>query len=177
MTKIQSAGVNHLDVVIANAGIAGRYSTVQTMKIDDLRQFFEVNTMGSLKLFQAAYSLLKATADKKGPGTTKFVGVTSNIGSIQDVDLIVQFKSPAYGTSKAALNFFVRFAYSENEWLSAFVINPGFAQTDMGNTAARDFGMDQVSVTIKDSTEGVAKFVSLSLPVSVQAYTARKRKY
>jgi len=175
ITKIQSAGVDHLDIVIANAGIAATYSTAHTIKVGDLRQLFEVNTVGPLKLFEAAYPLLKAAGDKKGAGTPKFVGVGSNVGSIQDVELVVPYLSPSYGASKAALNYLVRYAHAENDWLTAFVINPGFAQTDMGAAAAKHFGLDKAWVTLKDSTEGIVKFVSLFVVVVVVVLEERAK--
>ncbi|KAK3313685.1 hypothetical protein B0H66DRAFT_643192 [Apodospora peruviana] len=145
-----AAGVDHLDIVIANAGISSTsaFAKVDGVKLKDIRDMFEVNTLGPLKLFIAAFPLLKATADSKGPGAPKFVGVSTNAASIVDVEENAPYLLAGYGTTKAALNYLVRRAHAENDWLTAFVINPGFAQTDMGNSGARHFGMEKAWVTV-----------------------------
>lgn len=179
ITQIREAGVNHLDVVIANAGIAEGYARIEAIKLGEFRQFFEVNTLGPLKLYEAAYPLLRAAADKKGASSSsgyapKFIGVSSAAASILDAEQNVAYIISAYGASKAALNFLVRKAHAENEWLNAFLIDPGFTQTDMGNAGAKYFGFEQAFVTVKDSVEGIVKVVSLHFLLFKQA---RKENY
>ncbi|KAK3311862.1 hypothetical protein B0H66DRAFT_614621 [Apodospora peruviana] len=161
IATIKAAGVDHLDIVIANAGISSTsaFAKVDGVKLKDIRDMFEVNTLGPLKLFIAAFPLLKATADSKGPGAPKFVGVSTNAASIVDVEENAPYLLAGYGTTKAALNYLVRRAHAENDWLTAFVINPGFAQTDMGNSGARHFGMEKAWVTVEDSVNGIVKFI------------------
>ncbi|KAM7218342.1 hypothetical protein V8F06_006265 [Rhypophila decipiens] len=163
---IQTEGVNHLDIVIANAGISEGYARIEAIKTNELRQFFEVNTIGPLILFGAAYPLLKAAADKKRTAP-KFIGVTSALSIISDVESSAAWDLGAYGVSKTALNFLVKRANAENDWLNAFVIDPGFAQTDMGNSGARHFGMEQAFVSVKDSTEGMVKVIDNGTKESV----------
>lgn len=39
----------------------------------------------------------------------------------------------------------------ENPPLNAFVLDPGWCQTDLGNAGAVFFGMDQAAVSVEDS--------------------------
>ena len=49
---------------------------------------------------------------------------------------------------------------AEDEWLNAFVLDPGFAQTDMGNSGARMLGMVEAPVKVDDSTGGMYKVLT-----------------
>ncbi|KAK0637465.1 putative NADP(+)-dependent dehydrogenase [Bombardia bombarda] len=153
VATLKAAGISHLDVLIANAGVAGTYAKVDALELADTREYFEVNTLGPVKVFKALFPLLKEAKE------AKFVGITTNVSSIQDLEEHAQYMLASYGASKAALNYLVRRAHVENEWLTAFVINPGFAQTDMGNSGARHFGMEKAWITVQESVDGVVKLV------------------
>ena len=114
--------ITSLDVIIANAGISSpkAFSPVASVKIEDVKEHVDVNTIGPLALFQATLPLLeKAT---HGPG--KFVTVSSPIGSIGGMEQR-PFPMSAYGASKAALNYLTRKIHFEHENLIAFAIDPG----------------------------------------------------
>ncbi|KAH8884936.1 aflatoxin biosynthesis ketoreductase nor-1 [Thozetella sp. PMI_491] len=154
---LETAGISSLDIVIANAGIGEVYSRVEGIEIDDFRLLFDVNTLGPLRLFKAVYPLLKATADQKGPGAPKFLAISTNASSITDLEANKDFLLGSYGAAKLALNYLVRRAHFETPWLTAFFMDPGFAQTDMGNAGAKRFGMETAFVTVKDSVDGITK--------------------
>jgi norsolorinic acid ketoreductase len=69
-------GINHLDVVIANAGISDDFSTVHEVPIPVIREHVEVNGYGPIYLYQSVYPLLKKSTKPT------FVGVGSPLGSI-----------------------------------------------------------------------------------------------
>jgi NAD(P)-dependent dehydrogenase (short-subunit alcohol dehydrogenase family) len=52
-------GVDHLDYVIASAGIAKLYPTVKDAKRADILEHFEVNVLSVVALYQAARPLLE----------------------------------------------------------------------------------------------------------------------
>ncbi|KAK9793518.1 putative Ketoacyl-synt-domain-containing protein [Seiridium cardinale] len=54
----------------------------------------------------------------------------------------------------------------ENKWLTAFLMNPGFVQTDMGNDGAKFFGMEKAFHTIEYSVNGITKKLDESTPES-----------
>jgi norsolorinic acid ketoreductase len=111
-------GITKLDVVIANAGITNFYGPAISTPLSEVRSHFEVNTVGSLSLFQATWPLLEAAP------SPKFVAVTTGLASIGDMESM-PMPVTAYGASKAALNYLTRKIHFENPSLIAFPISPG----------------------------------------------------
>lgn len=112
-------GIDHLDVVIANAGISEDFSPVHEVPIPVLRQHVEVNGYGPIYLYQAIYPLLKKS---KKP---MFVGIGSPMGSIGGMEQR-PYPCAAYGPSKAILHWIVRKIHFENEDFVSFVADPGY---------------------------------------------------
>lgn len=111
-------GIDHLDVVIANAGISEDFSPVHGVSIPVLREHIEVNGYGPIYLYQAVYPLLKKS---KNP---TFVGVGSPLGSIGGMEQR-PYPCAAYGPSKAILHWIMRKIHLENEDFVSFVADPG----------------------------------------------------
>lgn len=117
------------------------------MSLEKLRKLFEINTLSFVTLFQATRHLLKAAADQKGVGVPKLLALTSNAASIVDMESNIPVNVGSYGVSKSALNYLVRRTHFENPWLTTWVMNPGFVQTDNGNATAKAFGMEKAPHT------------------------------
>ena len=49
---------------------------------------------------------------------------------------------------------------AEDEWLDAFVLDPGFVQTEMGNKGARTFGMEEAPTTVDESVGGMVNVLT-----------------
>ncbi|KAM3066042.1 hypothetical protein ACMFMG_010619 [Clarireedia jacksonii] len=145
--------IDHIDVIIANAAIANDYSTVAEVPFEEVKKHVEVNGYGPLLLFQAFLPLLSKS---KFP---KFVAVGTPIASITGMESL-PYPAAAYGMSKVMLHWMVRKIHQENESLVAFVVDPGFVQTDMGNAGARRFGMEKAVTTIEDSVDFISKTVN-----------------
>lgn len=111
--------ISKLDVVIANSGIAKHIDSVLDTPISEMRDHFEVNTIGPLTLFQAAWPLLNNAS------RPKFVVISSHAGSIGDIEH-EPFEMLAYGVSKTAVNFLVRSIHLSYPSLIAFPIHPGY---------------------------------------------------
>lgn len=111
-------GINKIDVVIANAGISKFYGPVKDTPIQEMRDHFEVNTIGVLVLFQAIYALLTASPDPI------FVAISTGTASIGDMGSL-PIPSTPYSISKTALNFLVRKIHFENPNITAFSLSPG----------------------------------------------------
>jgi norsolorinic acid ketoreductase len=122
---IKAAGISSLDIVIANSGIAGKFARLEDVKVDDFEEFFNVNTYPVMRLYVAVYPLLKAAADKNGPGSAKFIAISTVASRIAKLEENVPFMLGSYGASKAAVNYVVRRAHCENDWLQAFLLEPG----------------------------------------------------
>jgi norsolorinic acid ketoreductase len=164
--------ITSLDVVIANAGLSGNCPRVDAAKVSDLQEYYHVNVIGVIVLFQAVLPLLRNSS-----GSTKFVSIGSiagTIGSMEDVPV----PNANYGPAKAALNWVTKKIHIEHEDLTSFPIHPGwvpltlsfclvpdvrwsrFTQTDTANKAARSFGLEEAPVPLKDSIAGLIKVVS-----------------
>ncbi|KAJ3334185.1 hypothetical protein HDU93_008089, partial [Gonapodya sp. JEL0774] len=70
----------HIDVVIANAGIASLIATAAESPASGFRDHFEVNTIAPVLLFQATLPLLVKSS------SPKFVAISSGIGSVGDME-------------------------------------------------------------------------------------------
>jgi norsolorinic acid ketoreductase len=62
--KIQE-GIDHIDILIANAGIAYTWPKLEDVLVDDIRTHFETNVLGFVRVYQAFFVLIKAAKDPK----------------------------------------------------------------------------------------------------------------
>lgn len=99
MGKIQSAGIEHIDVVIANAGGYPPVVPLDSVGRKDLLGCFEVNAAAPLLLFQTLKPLLQKS------GAPKWIVISTSAGSVGYIGVIGSHILPAYGASKAALNW------------------------------------------------------------------------
>ncbi|KAG4418389.1 hypothetical protein IFR04_008456 [Cadophora malorum] len=143
--------ITNLDIVIANAGIADpNPSPVSTVSLARVHAHWQVNGLAPVILFQAVFTLL-------GKGA-KFVYTSSALATITGMELR-PFSMSAYGASKAFGNYFIRKIHFENEGLVAFAMDPGFVQTDMGNTGAKAAGMEKAFTPTEECAAGFVKQV------------------
>ena len=110
--------IDHLDVVIANSGIAKFWGSALETPIKEVQEHFAVNTLGALITFQAFYSLLEASI------SPKFIVVSTAVASIAEQENIL-FPATAYGASKAAVNYITKKIHMENPRLISFPLHPG----------------------------------------------------
>lgn len=123
------ARTGRLDVVVNNAG--GHYDDGVRMSAvgdDDLRDAFEINTIGPLRVIRAALPWLQAA------GSGRIVNVSSRSGTFA----ATWGTAPAYGVSKAALNM-VTFQLAKDLECTGVLVNaccPGWVRTRMGGESA-----------------------------------------
>jgi NAD(P)-dependent dehydrogenase (short-subunit alcohol dehydrogenase family) len=133
-----------IDVLINNAGIAGREATVLG-SIDPVvwRQTFEVNTLAPLMIAEA---FVEHVARSQG---RKLIAISSRLGSIGLADS----GRYAYRASKAALNMEWKGLSKDlaGKGVICVVLHPGWVQTDMGGTAA--------TLTIEQSVPAMVKVI------------------
>lgn len=142
--------IQHLDLVIANAGIATHWESCTEVTAERLKEHYTVNTIGPILLYQATRDLLLASQNPK-----LFV-ISSVVGSVQ-VGPSVGFQLPAYGTSKAAINWFARKANLEEEKIVLAAVSPGWVQTEMGDRAAVFLKQEAAPMTLEQSVTGLMK--------------------
>ncbi|OQW30517.1 MAG: short-chain dehydrogenase [Nitrospira sp. SG-bin1] len=127
--KEVSAAMDHLDVLVNNAGILeDGDDSVPTVDADLLRRTLETNTLGPLMVTQAFLPLLR-----KSRGA-RIVNVSSTGGQLTGMG----HWAPAYSISKAALNAVTgQFAAAlAPEKIAVNSVCPGWVRTDMGGCNA-----------------------------------------
>ncbi|KAI9046213.1 uncharacterized protein KD926_004051 [Aspergillus affinis] len=145
-------GVDHIDYVVANAGIAKVFPLVNEVKRADIVEHIEVNVLSVVSLYQATRSLLEKSTAKP-----VFAIMGSGGGALGRQPPI---PSAAYGASKSILPWYAVRISAEDEWLNTFVIDPGWVQTDMGNSAARGWGLESAPDTVDKSTSGIIDLIT-----------------
>ncbi|KAI1192361.1 hypothetical protein F5X97DRAFT_317589 [Nemania serpens] len=148
---IVAAGIDHIDIVIANAGgLRETVAPLEAVTADDVTETFQTNALGPLMLFQAVHPLLR-----QSHASPKWVSVSSSIGSIGYMQSYHSHLAPAYGISKAALNWITMAIHCGNPWLVAFCINPGMVQSEPGNRNARLLGLDKAPITLRQAADAI----------------------
>jgi NAD(P)-dependent dehydrogenase (short-subunit alcohol dehydrogenase family) len=117
-----------LAVLINNAGVyPDRDSGALNVSLDLMRAGFETNALAPLRLTQLFAPLLRAH------GHARVVNVSSGMGALTDMG----GGSPAYRTSKTALNAITRLLADElQDCARVNVVCPGWVKTDMGGAHA-----------------------------------------
>ncbi|MEW6430936.1 MAG: SDR family oxidoreductase [Myxococcota bacterium] len=126
LERADPAGV---DLLINNAGVMGKMTSLEELDFADLHTVFDVNAVSPLRVTRALLPLLL-----KGP-TKRIVHMTSRMGSIDDNHSGGAY---AYRMSKAALNMACRSMAVDlaDRGVVTAVFHPGWVQTDMGGLHA-----------------------------------------
>jgi NAD(P)-dependent dehydrogenase (short-subunit alcohol dehydrogenase family) len=119
-----------LYAVVNNAAIL--YDTWQRgvdANLDEVREAFETNVLGAWRVIQATLPLLRESP------AARIVNVSSGAGALTDMG----GGTPAYRTSKAALNALTRVLAAElrADRILVNAICPGWVATDMGGAGGR----------------------------------------
>lgn len=124
--RLHNQGIDHLDVVVSNAGGSLAFRPVLEAKPDELLDDYETNVLAPLGLFQACWPLLKKS-DGSDPRRKKFIYVSSTTGSI-GVQMMEHFPSTGYGASKAAGNWLAVAIALEHkqDGLKTGIFHPGY---------------------------------------------------
>ena len=136
-----AGAIDHpLDVLINNAGIGVRGAGIGEFDYQRFHRFFDVNTLGALRVTEALLPRLRE-------GNRRLVAnLTSRMGSIADN---TSGGSYEYRATKAALNMVTRSLSIDlaGEDFVCMVLHPGWVQTDMGGPAA--------PLSVEDSASGL----------------------
>ncbi|KAK9424855.1 hypothetical protein SUNI508_13377 [Seiridium unicorne] len=151
--EMEAAGIDHIDVVIPNAGVSPPLESLKTVDPAVVVSTFNVNALGPLTLYQACHPLLAKSSN------AKFMPISSAAGSIGGMEHGRTFVAPSYCISKAALNWITLAAHCSNEWLTAVAINPGLIATDMGNKRAKSLGLEKAPWTAEQSAEKIMTLI------------------
>jgi NAD(P)-dependent dehydrogenase (short-subunit alcohol dehydrogenase family) len=150
--------VTHLDILINNAGILNRNETLAAFDPEVMRDTFDVNATGSMRVVTQFLPLIR-----KGEAA-KIINITSQLGSLQAMKH--NWGRYSYNSSKAALNMLTRMlAFDlENEGISVICVHPGWVQTDMGGARA--------DISPSESASGILRVIdALTLAQTGRFYT------
>ena len=121
-----------LDILVNNAGERDRMASPS---VEKFRSVFEVNVIGPYALTQALLPLLKASPAGRIVNQSTVVGSFTTISKGQGG----KFTTPAYTSSKAALNMLtVTYAYLlKGTKIKVNSAHPGWVKTEMGGPGAQ----------------------------------------
>jgi NAD(P)-dependent dehydrogenase (short-subunit alcohol dehydrogenase family) len=153
LEAVKKVGVDHIDVLINNAGFAQPMVPASETTAEDLRAAFEVNTIAPLLVFQGLKPMLEKVS------SPKLIMVSSSVGSIAEME---SMPGGAYGPSRAAQNWLTKALHQENKnmGLIAIALHPGWVQTNAGQFVADQWGfVEGPPDTVETSVEGMLKVI------------------
>ena len=140
-----------LDVLINNAGIAGRRIAAPEATAADMRQVYETNVFGIVRVTQAMLPLLRRSH------SPVIVNVASGLGSfaaVHDPDRIEsKVVALAYCSSKSAVTMLtVQYAKSLPD-LRINVVDPGYTATDLNQHSGTQ--------TVEEGTDAIVRLATI----------------
>lgn len=134
-----SSKIDALDVLVNNAGIAGDgwvpqqgYKPIDEDTLSNIKNVFEVNVFGALRVTQAFVPLLKKA--KTGARIVNVGSITGSIATMSDKNgPLYAFNSLAYFPSKSALNS-ITAVYAkalEEHGIKVNAVCPGYTATEI----------------------------------------------
>ena len=125
------AGETGLDVLVNNAGILGPRKPVPELTPDDVREVFETNVFGIVRVTRAFLPLLEGSANPV------IVNVSSGMGSLAVTTdpsrLESNLVSLGYPASKAAVNMLTSQYAKAFPELRVNAVDPGYTSTDFND--------------------------------------------
>ncbi|KAI8963215.1 NAD(P)-binding protein [Daldinia sp. FL1419] len=147
---LQSRGIDHIDILIANAAIALSWPEVRDVDTDEIQKHMVPNVYGFLWLFQAFRPLLKSA------NNPVWVTIGSSAAFLTNM---IEYPNSSYAPTKLMVHWYTKAIHIQEPWLTAFPIDPGFVQSDLGNRAANLIGLEKATITVEESTRGIVKVI------------------
>lgn len=154
--------VGHLDVLINNAGILGEVAAPEDMTADQLRDVYETNVFGLVRVTRAFLPLLRKGTDPS------VINVTSGMGSFtlthDPARVESQYTLAAYGSSKSAVTMLTT-QYAKT------IPDVRFNAVDPGQTATAFTG--NVGQTVAEGAEAAVRIATLGASTPTGTVTDR----
>jgi NAD(P)-dependent dehydrogenase (short-subunit alcohol dehydrogenase family) len=159
---VQSATGGRLDVLINNAGITGARKPAGEVTADDVRNVFETNVFGVVRVTHAFLPLLERSENPV------IVNVSSGMGSIAVTTDPERLESTliglAYPASKTAVNMLTAQYAKAFPQMRINAVDPGYTATDLNGhhgTQSVEEGTDAIVAMAKlDRSGPTGKFVN-----------------
>lgn len=122
-----AAQCDALDVLINNAGIGVGSAGLAEANLKEVKEIFEVNFFGPMRMNRTFLPLLEASVDPR------IINVSSGMGTLSDL----QGNYAGYRLSKAGLNAqTIQLANELKDRVKVFSMCPGWVRTEMGGPNA-----------------------------------------
>ncbi|MCI0386092.1 SDR family oxidoreductase [Streptomyces sp. CNQ085] len=163
--------VGHLDILVNNAGITGPLKESAEMTADDVREVYETNVFGVVRVTQAFLPLLRngtrpaVVNVSSGLGSLAIAGEPERFASL----LPVYYPSLGYNSSKAALNMLTAQYAKVFPSIIFNAVDPGWTATDLNGHAGAQTVEEGAEVIVRMAMAGgtapTGGFVGNSGPV------------
>ncbi|SEK64222.1 SDR family NAD(P)-dependent oxidoreductase [Paenibacillus sp. OK003] len=152
-----------IDVLINNAGITGAYKKPEDITVDDIRQTYETNVFGIVRVTHAFIPLLR---NSESP---VIVNVSSGLGSFGMVTnpdtLESKINSLSYTSSKSAVTMLtVQYAKGLTD-IRVNAVDPGPTKTDLSG---------QGHQTVQEGTDAIVRMATIGKDGPTGTFTDRK---
>ena len=156
--------ITHVDVLICNAGYTDSMRPVLETTAAQMREHFDINTIGPLVTFQALWPYMQRDSRSRKDGAAavpaKFILISSSVGSI---GMMEPLPGGAYGPSKAAANWISKAIHAQysDQGIVSVAIHPGFIATGMGRAACESWKLpvEMAADTVDDSVRGLLEVI------------------
>lgn len=159
-SKVREAS-GRLDILINNAGVYGTRAAPEIVTADDIRDAFETNVFGVVRVTRAFLPLLHAAE------TPSVINVTSGLGSFTLMTETEwgKYGSLAYSSSKAALTMLTVQYATGLPAIRFNAIDPGYTGTD--------FNGRRGTQTVQEGTDAIVHLATLGSQTPTGTYTDR----
>ncbi|PCH08171.1 Short-chain dehydrogenase/reductase SDR [Penicillium occitanis (nom. inval.)] len=144
--ELEIKGIDHIDILIANAGIALGFPKVEEVQVDYIQKHVDVNIYGFIRLYQAFLPVLKKAKNPRWVTIGNYLPI----------------RNAAYAPTKLVQHWYTKAISVEAPWLTAFPVDPGWVQTELGNRGADAVGVEKADITVEESTTGIVKVIDAS---------------
>jgi NAD(P)-dependent dehydrogenase (short-subunit alcohol dehydrogenase family) len=155
-----------LDVLINNAGIAGRRVPVADVTVDDVRRVYETNVFGPVRVIQTFVPLLLRSSKPV------VVNVSSGMGSLALTTDPERLESTiiglAYPSSKTALNMLTSQYAKAYPQMRVNAVDPGYTATDLNGHRG--------SKTVEEGAEAIVRAAQLGPDDATGAFLDDQRQ-
>jgi NAD(P)-dependent dehydrogenase (short-subunit alcohol dehydrogenase family) len=119
----------HLDILVNNAGVTGAHATIDTLSAADMREAYEVNVFGIVRVTQAFLPLLRQS---QAPVIANVSSLLGSFGAVSNpYGQQYELFAPIYGSSKAAVNMLTAQYAKQLPGMRVNSVEPGYTATDL----------------------------------------------
>ncbi|KAI7968276.1 hypothetical protein EIK77_010446 [Talaromyces pinophilus] len=152
--ELEIKGIDHIDILIANAGIALGFPKVEEVQVDYIQKHVDVNIYGFIRLYQAFLPVLKKAKNPRWVTIGLRKRFSGELVILITVDSnYLPIRNAAYAPTKLVQHWYTK---------AISVEAPCWVQTELGNRGADAVGVEKADITVEESTTGIVKVIDAS---------------